>query len=184
MGFFNKNGDVRSDIEVKLNEDGNVENVEFNEEDVVLEGEDMGLEDEIPETIEREKGEILNPIPVHSRPEDDMLDYMLTLTEEQKLKLNELIQSNDYAAVGRLLSEHKRILSTPKELFKVDLGFDNSEIIPLKSATVLAMDELDAFKTLAIKYPILKELDKKNIVIKKLNRVQQSQVLLVDGQWR
>ena len=181
MGFFNKNGDVKSDIEVKLNEDGNVENVEFNKEDVVLKGEEMELEDE---AVEREQGEILNPIPVHSKPEDDMLDYMLTLTEDQKLKLNELIQSNDYSAVGRLLSEHKRILSTPKELFKIELGFDKSEIIPLKSATVLAMDELDAFKTLARQYPILKDLDTKNIAIYKLNRVQQSQVLLVDGQWK
>lgn len=182
MGFFNKNGEVKSDIEVKLNEDGNLENVEFNEEDVVLEGEDMGLKEPL-ETFEREVGEILNPIPVHSRPEDDTLDYMLTLSEEQKLKLNELIQCNDYAAVGRLLSEHKRILSTPKELFHVILDFSESEIIPLKSAMVLAMDEFDAFNTLSRKYPILKELDKKKILITKLNRVQQSQVLLIDGIW-
>lgn len=191
MSFFGKNGDAKSEIEVKVNDEGTLENVEFNEEDVVSEGENLNydLEEELVEKSSHdleldEEGELLNPIPMPIKQEENMLDYVVTLSEEQKVKLNELIQANDYAGVGRLLSDHKRIISTPKEIFNIVLNFDESAIIPFKSAMVLGLDEFDAFNVLARTYPIIRELDRTKISIKRINRVQQAQVLFIDGQAR
>lgn len=191
MSFFGKNGEAKSDIEVRVNDEGTLEKVEFKESDIVSEGEDLNkdskediLEEKSYEVELDEEGELLNPIPTPIKQEENMLDYMVTLSDDQKMKLNELIQANDYAGVGRLLSEHKRILSTPKEIFNIVLNFDDSAIIPFKSAMVLGLDEFDAFNVLVRAYPIIRELDRNKISIKKVNRVQQSQILFIDGQVR
>ncbi len=49
---------------------------------------------------------------------------------------------------------------------------------------VLGLDEIDAFNVLARQYPILKELERNKISIKRINRVQQSQIILVDGEMK
>ncbi|HHD2753596.1 TPA: hypothetical protein ACOTG0_002408 [Clostridium perfringens] len=186
MNFFNKNEEEKSAIEVAVNEEGNVENVTFDESDAVAFGmtdDEEQVENEENKELD-EQGELLNPIPTPVKQEENMLDYMVTLSDEQKIKLNEFIQANDYSGVSRLLSEHKRIISTPKELFNVVLNFEDSKIIPFKSAMVLALDERDAFNVLARKYPIIKELERSKVLIKRINRVQQSQIVLVDGEMK
>ncbi|EGT3616853.1 hypothetical protein FHH43_11525 [Clostridium perfringens] len=185
MNFFNKNEEEKSAIEVAVTEEGNVENVTFDENDAVAYG--INLEEEVESEENKEvdeQGELLNPIPTPIKPEENMLDYVVTLSDEQKAKLNELIQANDFSGISRLLSEHKRIISTPKELFNVVLNFDDSKIIPFKSAMVLGLDELDAFNVLAREYPIMKELERSKISIRRINRVQQSQIVLVDGEMK
>lgn len=189
MNFFNKNEEEKSTIEVAVNEDGNVENVTFDENDAVAYGVNLDEDENKVEVNEENKqiddqGELLNPIPTPIKQGENMLDYVVTLSEEQKIKLNELIQTNDFSGVSRLLAEHKRIISTPKELFNIVLNFDDSKIIPFKSAMVLGLDELDAFNVLARQYPIMKELERNKITIKRINRVQQSQVILVDGEMK
>ena len=201
MNFFNKNEEENSSIEEKklveeknsvgeksavevtLNKEGNVENVTFDKSEAVAYGVDLEkeLEDEKNNEVD-EQGELLNPIPTPVKQGENMLDYVVTLSDEQKIKLNELIQANDFSGVSRLLSEHKRIISTPKELFNIVLNFNDSKIIPFKSAMVLGLDEIDAFNVLARQYPILKELERNKISIKRINRVQQSQIILVDGE--
>ncbi len=203
MNFFNKNEEENSSIEEKklveeknsvgeksavevtLNKEGNVENVTFDKSEAVAHGVDLEkeLEDEKNNEVD-EQGELLNPIPTPVKQGENMLDYVVTLSDEQKIKLNELIQANDFSGVSRLLSEHKRIISTPKELFNIVLNFNDSKIIPFKSAMVLGLDEIDAFNVLARQYPILKELERNKISIKKINRVQQSQIILVDGEMK
>lgn len=189
MNFFNKNEEEKSAVEVAVNEDGNVENVTFDKNDAVACG--IDLEAELEES-EKDKenneiddhGELLNPIPTPIKQGENMLDYVVTLSDEQKIKLNELIQANDFSGVSRLLSEHKRIISTPKELFNIILNFNDSKIIPFKSAMVLGLDEIDAFNVIARQYPIIKELERNKISIKRINRVQQSQIILVDGEMK
>ena len=203
MNFFNKNEEENSSIEEKklveeknsvgeksavevtLNKEGNVENVTFDKSEAVAYGVDLEkeLEDEKNNEVD-EQGELLNPIPTPVKQGENMLDYVVTLSDEQKIKLNEFIQANDFSGVSRLLSEHKRIISTPKELFNIVLNFNDSKIIPFKSAMVLGLDEIDAFNVLARQYPILKELERNKISIKRINRVQQSQVILVDGEMK
>lgn len=191
MNFFNKNEEEnsaveeKSAVEVAVNEEGNVENVTFDKSEAVAYGVDLEkeLEDEKNNEVD-EQGELLNPIPTPVKQGENMLDYVVTLSDEQKIKLNELIQANDFSGVSRLLSEHKRIISTPKELFNIVLNFNDSKIIPFKSAMVLGLDEIDAFNVLARQYPILKELERNKISIKKINRVQQSQIILVDGEMK
>ncbi len=203
MNFFNKNEEENSSIEEKklveeknsvgeksavevtLNKEGNVENVTFDKSEAVAHGVDLEkeLEDEKNNEVD-EQGELLNPIPTPVKQGENMLDYVVTLSDEQKIKLNELIQANDFSGVSRLLSEHKRIISTPKELFNIVLNFNDSKIIPFKSAMVLGLDEIDAFNVLARQYPILKELERNKISIKRINRVQQSQIILVDGEMK
>ena len=203
MNFFNKNEEENSSIEEKklveeknsvgeksavevtLNKEGNVENVTFDKSEAVAHGVDLEkeLEDEKNNEVD-EQGELLNPIPTPVKQGENMLDYVVTLSDEQKIKLNEFIQANDFSAVSRLLSEHKRIISTPKELFNIVLNFNDSKIIPFKSAMVLGLDEIDAFNVLARQYPILKELERNKISIKRINRVQQSQIILVDGEMK
>ncbi|NGU42344.1 hypothetical protein [Clostridium perfringens] len=203
MNFFNKNEEENSSIEEKklveeknsvgeksavevtLNKEGNVENVTFDKSEAVAYGVDLEkeLEDEKNNEVD-EQGELLNPIPTPVKQGENMLDYVVTLSDEQKIKLNELIQVNDFSGVSRLLSEHKRIISTPKELFNIVLNFNDSKIIPFKSAMVLGLDEIDAFNVLARQYPILKELERNKISIKRINRVQQSQIILVDGEMK
>ena len=203
MNFFNKNEEENSSIEEKklveeknsvgeksavevtLNKEGNVENVTFDKSEAVAYGVDLEkeLEDEKNNEVD-EQGELLNPIPTPVKQGENMLDYVVTLSDEQKIKLNEFIQANDFSGVSRLLSEHKRIISTPKELFNIVLNFNDSKIIPFKSAMVLGLDEIDAFNVLARQYPILKELERNKISIKKINRVQQSQIILVDGEMK
>ena len=167
MNFFNKNEEEnsaveeKSAVEVAVNEEGNVENVTFDKSEAVAYGVDLEAE-----------------------LEDDKKDEKNNEVDEQKIKLNELIQANDFSGVSRLLSEHKRIISTPKELFNIVLNFNDSKIIPFKSAMVLGLDEIDAFNVLARQYPILKELERNKISIKKINRVQQSQIILVDGEMK
>ena len=195
MNFFNKNEEENSSIEEKklveeknsvgeksavevtLNKEGNVENVTFDKSEAVAHGVDLEkeLEDEKNNEVD-EQGELLNPIPTPVKQGENMLDYVVTLSDEQKIKLNEFIQANDFSGVSRLLSEHKRIISTPKELFNIVLNFNDSKIIPFKSAMVLGLDEIDAFNVLARQYPILKELERNKISIKRINRVQQSQM--------
>lgn len=191
MNFFNKNEEEnsaveeKSAVEVAVNEEGNVENVTFDKSEAVAYGVDLEkeLEDEKNNEVD-EQGELLNPIPTPVKQGENMLDYVVTLSDEQKIKLNELIQANDFSGVSRLLSEHKRIISTPKELFNIVLNFNDSKIIPFKSAMVLGLDEIDAFNVLARQYPILKELERNKISIKRINRVQQSQIILVDGEMK
>ncbi|EOU1603424.1 hypothetical protein EHZ13_08530 [Clostridium perfringens] len=203
MNFFNKNEEENSSIEEKklveeknsvgeksavevtLNKEGNVENVTFDKSEAVAYGVDLEkeLEDEKNNEVD-EQGELLNPIPTPVKQGENMLDYVVTLSDEQKIKLNEFIQANDFSGVSRLLSEHKRIISTPKELFNIVLNFNDSKIIPFKSAMVLGLDEIDAFNVLARQYPILKELERNKISIKRINRVQQSQIILVDGEMK
>ena len=203
MNFFNKNEEDNSSIEEKklveeknsvgeksavevtLNKEGNVENVTFDKSEAVAHGVDLEkeLEDEKNNEVD-EQGELLNPIPTPVKQGENMLDYVVTLSDEQKIKLNEFIQANDFSGVSRLLSEHKRIISTPKELFNIVLNFNDSKIIPFKSAMVLGLDEIDAFNVLARQYPILKELERNKISIKRINRVQQSQIILVDGEMK
>ncbi|EOU1110445.1 hypothetical protein [Clostridium perfringens] len=203
MNFFNKNEEENSSIEEKklveeknsvgeksavevtLNKEGNVENVTFDKSEAVAHGVDLEkeLEDEKNNEVD-EQGELLNPIPTPVKQGENMLDYVVTLSDEQKIKLNEFIQANDFSGVSRLLSEHKRIISTPKELFNIVLNFNDSKIIPFKSAMVLGLDEIDAFNVLARQYPILKELERNKISIKRINRVQQSQIILVDGEMK
>ncbi|EOU1829726.1 hypothetical protein IZT14_002415 [Clostridium perfringens] len=203
MNFFNKNEEENSSIEEKklveeknsvgeksavevtLNKEGNVENVTFDKSEAVAYGVDLEkeLEDEKNNEVD-EQGELLNPIPTPVKQGENMLDYVVTLSDEQKIKLNEFIQANDFSGVSRLLSEHKRIISTPKELFNIVLNFNDSKIIPFKSAMVLGLDEIDAFNVLARQYPILKELERNKISIKRINRVQQSQIVLVDGEMK
>ncbi|XZH03751.1 hypothetical protein ACSW96_09145 [Clostridium perfringens] len=191
MNFFNKNEEEnsaveeKSAVEVAVNEEGNVENVTFDKSEAVVYGVDLEaeLEDEKNNEVD-EQGELLNPIPTPVKQGENMLDYVVTLSDEQKIKLNELIQANDFSGVSRLLSEHKRIISTPKELFNIVLNFNDSKIIPFKSAMVLGLDEIDAFNVLARQYPILKELERNKISIKRINRVQQSQIILVDGEMK
>ncbi|MBO3320833.1 hypothetical protein JJB67_04550 [Clostridium perfringens] len=203
MNFFNKNEEENSSIEEKklveeknsvgeksavevtLNKEGNVENVTFDKSEAVAYGVDLEkeLEDEKNNEVD-EQGELLNPIPTPVKQGENMLDYVVTLSDEQKIKLNELIQANDFSGVSRLLSEHKRIISTPKELFNIVLNFNDSKIISFKSAMVLGLDEIDAFNVLARQYPILKELERNKISIKRINRVQQSQIILVDGEMK
>ncbi|EHK2362218.1 TPA: hypothetical protein NJU89_000514 [Clostridium perfringens] len=203
MNFFNKNEEENSSIEEKklveeknsvgeksavevtLNKEGNVENVTFDKSEAVAHGVDLEkeLEDEKNNEVD-EQGELLNPIPTPVKQGENMLDYVVTLSDEQKIKLNEFIQANDFSGVSRLLSEHKRIISTPKELFNIVLNFNDSKIIPFKSAMVLGLDEIDAFNVLARQYPILKELERNKISIKRINRVQQSQIVLVDGEMK
>ena len=188
MNFFNKNEEEnsaveeKSAVEVAVNEEGNVENVTFDKSEAVAYGVDLEAELEDDKKDEKnnevdEQGELLNPIPTPVKQGENMLD-------EQKIKLNELIQANDFSGVSRLLSEHKRIISTPKELFNIVLNFNDSKIIPFKSAMVLGLDEIDAFNVLARQYPILKELERNKISIKRINRVQQSQIILVDGEMK
>ncbi|ELC8428763.1 hypothetical protein QYB81_002354, partial [Clostridium perfringens] len=161
MNFFNKNEEEnsaveeKSAVEVAVNEEGNVENVTFDKSEAVAYGVDLEaeLEDEKNNEVD-EQGELLNPIPTPVKQGENMLDYVVTLSDEQKIKLNELIQANDFSGVSRLLSEHKRIISTPKELFNIVLNFNDSKIIPFKSAMVLGLDEIDAFNVLARQYPI------------------------------
>lgn len=199
MNFFNKNEEEnsaveeKSAVEVAVNEEGNVENVTFDKSEAVAYGVDLEaeLEDDKKDDKKDEKnnevdeqGELLNPIPTPVKQGENMLDYVVTLSDEQKIKLNELIQANDFSGVSRLLSEHKRIISTPKELFNIVLNFNDSKIIPFKSAMVLGLDEIDAFNVLARQYPILKELERNKISIKRINRVQQSQIILVDGEMK
>ena len=189
MNFFNKNEEEKSAVEVAVNEEGNVENVTFDKNDAVAYGVDLEaeLEDDKKDEENNEvddQGELLNPIPTPIKQGENMLDYVVTLSDEQKIKLNEFIQANDFSAVSRLLSEHKRIISTPKELFNIVLNFNDSKIIPFKSAMVLGLDEIDAFNVLARQYPILKELERNKISIKRINRVQQSQIILVDGEMK
>ena len=195
MNFFNKNEEEnsaveeKSAVEVAVNEEGNVENVTFDKSEAVAYGVDLEAELEDDKKDEKnnevdEQGELLNPIPTPVKQGENMLDYVVTLSDEQKIKLNEFIQANDFSAVSRLLSEHKRIISTPKELFNIVLNFNDSKIIPFKSAMVLGLDEIDAFNVLARQYPILKELERNKISIKKINRVQQSQIILVDGEMK
>ncbi|MGU8816728.1 hypothetical protein ACV3SO_02800 [Clostridium perfringens] len=195
MNFFNKNEEEnraveeKSAVEVAVNEEGNVENVTFDKSEAVAYGVDLEAELEDDKKDEKnnevdEQGELLNPIPTPVKQGENMLDYVLTLSDEQKIKLNELIQANDFSGVSRLLSEHKRIISTPKELFNIVLNFNDSKIIPFKSAMVLGLDEIDAFNVLARQYPILKELERNKISIKRINRVQQSQIILVDGEMK
>ena len=195
MNFFNKNEEEnsaveeKSAVEVAVNEEGNVENVTFDKNDAVAYGVDLEAELEESEKDEEnnevdDQGELLNPIPTPVKQGENMLDYVVTLSDEQKIKLNELIQANDFSGVSRLLSEHKRIISTPKELFNIVLNFNDSKIIPFKSAMVLGLDEIDAFNVLARQYPILKELERNKISIKRINRVQQSQIILVDGEMK
>ena len=203
MNFFNKNEEENSSIEEKklveeknsvgeksavevtLNKEGNVENVTFDKSEAVAYGVDLEkeLEDEKNNEVD-EQGELLNPIPTPVKQGENMLDYVVTLSDEQKIKLNEFIQANDFSGVSRLLSEHKRIISTPKELFNIVLNFNDSKIIPFKSAMVLGLDEIDAFNVLARQYPILEELERNKISIKRINRVQQSQIILVDGEMK
>ena len=203
MNFFNKNEEENSSIEEKklveeknsvgeksavevtLSKEGNVENVTFDKSEAVAYGVDLEkeLEDEKNNEVD-EQGELLNPIPTPVKQGENMLDYVVTLSDEQKIKLNELIQANDFSGVSRLLSEHKRIISTPKELFNIVLNFNDSKIIPFKSAMVLGLDEIDAFNVLARQYPILKELERNKISIKRSNGVQQSQIILVDGEMK
>ncbi|WP_288678917.1 hypothetical protein [uncultured Clostridium sp.] len=203
MNFFNKNEEENSSIEEKklveeknsvgeksavevtLNKEGNVENVTFDKSEAVAYGVDLEkeLEDEKNNEVDEQR-ELLNPIPTPVKQGENMLDYVVTLSDEQKIKLNELIQANDFSGVSRLLSEHKRIISTPKELFNIVLNFNDSKIIPFKSAMVLGLDEIDAFNVLARQYPILKELERNKISIKRINRVQQSQIILVDGEMK
>lgn len=203
MNFFNKNEEENSSIEEKklveeknsvgeksavevtLNKEGNIENVTFDKSEAVAYGVDLEkeLEEEKNNEVD-EQGELLNPIPTPVKQGENMLDYVVTLSDEQKIKLNELIQANDFSGVSRLLSEHKRIISTPKELFNIVLNFNDSKIIPFKSAMVLGLDEIDAFNVLARQYPILKELERNKISIKRINRVQQSQIILVDGEMK
>ncbi|WP_415334511.1 hypothetical protein [Clostridium perfringens] len=195
MNFFNKNEEEnsaveeKSAVEVAVNEEGNVENVTFDKSEAVAYGVDLEAELEDDKKDEKnnevdEQGELLNPIPTPVKQGENMLDYVVTLSDEQKIKLNELIQANDFSGVSRLLSEHKRIISTPKELFNIGLNFNDSKIIPFKSAMVLGLDEIDAFNVLARQYPILKELERNKISIKRINRVQQSQIILVDGEMK
>lgn len=195
MNFFNKNEEEnsaveeKSAVEVAVNEEGNVENVTFDKSEAVAYGVDLEAELEDDKKYEKnnevdEQGELLNPIPTPVKQGENMLDYVVTLSDEQKIKLNELIQANDFSGVSRLLSEHKRIISTPKELFNIVLNFNDSKIIPFKSAMVLGLDEIDAFNVLARQYPILKELERNKISIKRINRVQQSQIILVDGEMK
>ena len=195
MNFFNKNEEEnsaveeKSAVEVAVNEEGNVENVTFDKSEAVAYGVDLEAELEDDKKDEKnnevdEQGELLNPIPTPVKQGENMLDYVVTLSDEQKIKLNEFIQANDFSAVSRLLSEHKRIISTPKELFNIVLNFNDSKIIPFKSAMVLGLDEIDAFNVLARQYPILKELERNKISIKRINRVQQSQIILVDGEMK
>ncbi|XZM13694.1 hypothetical protein ACSXAR_05530 [Clostridium perfringens] len=195
MNFFNKNEEEnsaveeKSAVEVAVNEEGNVENVTFDKSEAVAYGVDLEAELEDDKKDEKnnevdEQGELLNPIPTPVKQGENMLDYVVTLSDEQKIKLNELIQANDFSEVSRLLSEHKRIISTPKELFNIVLNFNDSKIIPFKSAMVLGLDEIDAFNVLARQYPILKELERNKISIKRINRVQQSQIILVDGEMK
>ena len=195
MNFFNKNEEEnsaveeKSAVEVAVNEEGNVENVTFDKSEAVAYGVDLEAELEDDKKDEKnnevdEQGELLNPIPTPVKQGENMLDYVVTLSDEQKIKLNELIQANDFSGVSRLLSEHKRIISTPKELFNIVLNFNDRKIIPFKSAMVLGLDEIDAFNVLARQYPILKELERNKISIKRINRVQQSQIILVDGEMK
>lgn len=195
MNFFNKNEEEnsaveeKSAVEVAVNEEGNVENVTFDKSEAVAYGVDLEAELEDDKKDEKnnevdEQGELLNPIPTPVKQGENMLDYVVTLSDEQKIKLNELIQANDFSGVSRLLSEHKRIISTPKELFNIVLNFNDSKIIPFKSAMVLGLDEIDAFNVLARQYPILKELERNKISIKRINRVQQSQIILVYGEMK
>lgn len=195
MNFFNKNEEEnsaveeKSAVEVAVNEEGNVENVTFDKSEAVAYGVDLEAELEDDKKDEKnnevdEQGELLNPIPTPVKQGENMLDYVVTLSDEQKIKLNELIQANDFSGVSRLLSEHKRIISTPKELFNIVLNFNDNKIIPFKSAMVLGLDEIDAFNVLARQYPILKELERNKISIKRINRVQQSQIILVDGEMK
>lgn len=189
MNFFNKNEEEKSAVEVAVNEEGNVENVTFDKNDAVAYGFDLEAELEESEKNKEnnevdDQGELLNPIPTPIKQGENMLDYVVTLSDEQKIKLNELIQANDFSGVSRLLSEHKRIISTPKELFNIVLNFNDSKIIPFKSAIVLALDEIDAFNVLARQYPIIKELERNKISIKRINRVQQSQVIFIDGEMK
>ena len=192
MNLFNRNEEEKEEkedleeksaVEVALKEDGSVENVTFDKSKAVAYGINLE-EEEKDEELDGEEGELLNPIPTPIKQEENMLDYVLTLSEEQKMRLNELIQANDFAGVSRLLSEHKRIISTPKELYNIVLNFSDSKIIPFKSAMVLGLDEIDAFNVLARQYPILKELERNKISIKRINRVQQSQIILVDGEMK
>ena len=105
MNFFNKNEEENSSIEEKklveeknsvgeksavevtLNKEGNVENVTFDKSEAVAYGVDLEkeLEDEKNNEVD-EQGELLNPIPTPVKQGENMLDYVVTLSNKQKIK--------------------------------------------------------------------------------------------------
>ena len=92
MNFFNKNEEEnsaveeKSAVEVAVNEEGNVENVTFDKSEAVAYGVDLEAELEDDKKDEKnnevdEQGELLNPIPTPVKQGENMLDYVVTLSD-------------------------------------------------------------------------------------------------------